>query len=335
MTAASDVYKRQVPYAINGIPFDRFGEPFAIWLKMAADIAYLSSEMDDAERMEMAVAWSSVGVSGLFNASFLTGIDNLIDAIKGKAPGAIAQDYVATQVPFGGLLAFVAGAEDPYKKAYRNADLAQVLNLQADVFGTGLLAKVAARLPGVDTVPMRYDQVMGQPVPLYPGHGTRGLNPLQMAIPVIPRGEPNGDRTWEMVFEMAGQYRESTPKAEKVATAEEKQQFNRAMATVTIDGLTFAQAIRQMYQTPEVQGYLGQKGLASNVRTGIQEQFSKMQSRYRARAEQVLRQQNRSYGLRAAQFDLAEDLGAQNDVQGAQQATRRAMELLNEARGQQ
>jgi hypothetical protein len=324
----------QVPYSIkvgdSWVPFDRFGEPFSLWMKMATDIAHLSSEMDDATRSETAAAWVTVGLTGLYNASFLTGVNDLVEAVRGKNLGAIGQNVVATQTPFGGLLAFIRGAVDPYRSDYYNGDLAEVLFLQADIFGNGLLGKMANRIPGAGTAPQMIDQVVGQPVPLYPGHGRNGLNPLQMAVPVFPRGEPSGDRTWDLIYKIQPRYVESKSAADEVLSPQERQEWNGTMARATINGLTFAQWIQRFASRADVQAYMGDKALtAEGVRTAIDAEFSAMKGRYRDRADQLYFQGNASARGRAMLLDAADQSYKRNNVEEGQRLKREAQELLS------
>ena len=323
----------RVPYGIRtpfgDVPFDRFGEPFALFLKMTADVAHLSSEMDDLEREEVATAWLSVGLGGLYNASFLQGVEDLVKVMKGEDLGVVGQNLVATQMPFGSFLAFVEGQINPYQKMYRNTDFASMLSAQSDIFGNGILGKIASRIPGVGGAPMRIDQVTGQPVPLYPGHGRHGLNVLQSSVPVMPRGEPNGDMTWENIRRVRGKYVESKSSIDEVMTPKERQQWNATNASVTLNGLTFAQWVNRFASRRDVAASTGRGIVNDDQRTGIEMEFDAMKTRYKQAADEAYFRINPSANRRASLLEASRDSFGANDVEGARQYKGKAQELMS------
>ena len=49
--------------------------------------------------------------------------------------------------------------------------------------GEGVFGKLLNRIPGVETQPLLVDQITGEYVPIVPGTGPNGLNPLMQAVP--------------------------------------------------------------------------------------------------------------------------------------------------------
>ena len=95
-----------------------------------------------------------------------------------------------------------------------------------------------------------------------------GLNPLQLAIPFMLRGQKSSDDTWQKIFEISGRYREWRPKMEVTQT--ERQSMNKLMGTVRIDGLTYSAGGESFLRRPDVQRYIKNRGAAlSDETTGI------------------------------------------------------------------
>ena len=256
-----------VPYSLRvgdqAIPFDRFGEPMAIVMRMFADLGMYSAYMTAEDQEEVFSGMVSIAASGLYQASFLQGIEALVklgQEDSDYALGAAFQNYAATQTPFGGLLAFVDRVQDPYKAAYQGASFAEVLRVHEDTFGTGIFGKLANRIPGAGSAPQLVDQLTGNPVPIVPGVGPGGLNPLQMAIPLFPRNN-RGDEVWKAVFDISGSYMERRPSEVKL-TAKEQQQLNGYMASSRVNGQTLAQRILALRRRADVQQYVANKGAA-------------------------------------------------------------------------
>lgn len=313
----------RTPYSVmtpfGAMPFDRFGEPLAVVMRMVADVAQYSGEISEAEKDEAMYTIAGIAVSGLYQASFLKGVDDLMGAMFGDTDTGVlkaraVQNYVSTQTPFGSLLNFVDKAVDPYRKAYAGASFAEVMRVHEDALGTGLLARFADRLPGVSTAPNLIDQVTGKPVPVYPGVGSAGLNPFQMAIPFLPRGERSADQTWTKVFQIMGTYTEARPQGMRL-TNEEQQQLNREMATLRLNGKTFAEWIDSFYSSAEVQAYVRNKnGALTELRDGVEAEFSKVKSQYMNQALDNLAMRNTSLLQRLSYLETARDKARKNDL---------------------
>ncbi len=313
----------RTPYSVmtpfGAMPFDRFGEPLAVVMRMVADVAQYSGEISDVEKDEAMYTIAGIAVSGLYQASFLKGVDDLMGAMFGDTDTGVlkaraVQNYVSTQTPFGSLLNFVDKAADPYRKAYAGASFAEVMRVHEDSLGTGLLARFADRLPGVSTAPNLIDQVTGKPVPVYPGVGTTGLNPFQMAIPFLPRGERSADQTWTKIFQIMGTYTEARPQGMRL-TNEEQQQLNREMATLRLNGLTFAEWIDRFHGSAEVQSYIRNKnGALTPLRDGVEAEFSKVKSQYMNQALSNLAMRNTNLLQRMSFLETARNKARSNDL---------------------
>ena len=266
------------------IPFDRLGEPVSIFLRMVTDVASYSSYMSAQEKDASMAMVVGVGVTGLYQASFMKGINDLIDAAfndneDGVLKVRAIENYARTQLPFGSLLNYIDKIDDPYRQAYDNATFEDVMKVHEGGLGI-ILKKVAERVPGVGNSEPLIDQVTGEQIPVYPGGGPMGLNPLQMAIPFAPRGVKSADQTWSRVMQIMGSYREARPSNLQL-TQNEQQALNRRMAEVRIDGLRFSEWINRFYNRADVQGLVEQAGgVLPEGRLGIRNEFNAMKRRY-------------------------------------------------------
>ena len=279
-----------VPYSLRigdtAIPLDRLGEPMSIFLRMMADIGMYSGYMTEQEK-EMNVAYAvSLGAAGLFDASFLKGIDNLLRVARSTGDGEAfdfelgrgVQNYIATQTPFGGLLAFADRVVDPYKSAYEGATFTEMLKFGEIELGRGFFGKLVNKIPGVGDTPMLIDQITGEPVPIVPGTGKNGLNPLNQAIPFMPRNSP-ADEVWKAVMDIDGSYTEKSFGSDFKLTAQEQQVFNRTMAGLVINGQTLQQRILEFRNRPEVDEFVRKNGVTLNS-ARIQKEFRNMIREY-------------------------------------------------------
>lgn len=331
----------KAPYSINiggySIPFDRFGEPVAIVLRMAADMGMYSSWVEQTAQEEWMAGLAGIMASGLYQASFLKGINDVVDLITDPQAfstrgGRAVQNYVSAFTPFGGLLNYVDKVDDPYKAVYDGASFDEVMRVHEDTFGTGIFAKIADRFPGYGGHPTLIDQLTGQPVPAYPGGGPSGLNPLQMAVPFLPRGHKQGDKVWEAVYKIKGSYRELTPTNVKL-TAAEQQKLNAEMAKVAVGGRTVAQRIMDFYNRADVQTYVNNRGAAfTSVRTKIETELDSILREHHQLALRNLRARTPALEQRFQLNDGMRDAAAASDFRRAQEFKQRMDELFREAK---
>ena len=282
--------RANVPYSIKVgdtfIPFDRWPEPVATFMRMAADLGGASAYMTQEERDGAFGTLTGVAAAGLYNSSMLRGLDQLISTIKSPGEfnqrmGANVQYWFATQTPLGGLMAYVDQAEDPYRSAYQESGLQYMLDFE-EIFGRGVLGKVAERFPGGSSVrPVQIDQIYGQPVPVSPGFGPTGLNPLLKAIPFLPRQLDNsGDEAWTAVLEMTGGWREYSPSNVEL-TVGQQQELNKDMGTRKIGGKTLAQRLMDLRRRSDVDSYVQSNGSAPpETGTGIANEVKELRSQY-------------------------------------------------------
>lgn len=328
-----------IPYSIdlggnNRVSFDRFGEPISILMRMYADFGMYSGWMSQTEQDEVQAGMVGIALSGLYQASFLTGVDRLVRAIQDpEYSGARAvQSWWATQTPFGGLLAFVERSVDPFKSAYEGSTFSDVMRVHEDAFGTGMFGQMANRLPGVGSAPQLVDQLTGKPVPIVPGVGKTGLNPLQMAIPVMPRNSP-ADAVWQAVFDIKGAYTEVKPRDAGEVTQPEQQRFNGYMAESRVGGRTLGQRILAFRRRPDVQRFVDEKGSAlSGTKTKIELEFAKLISEHKSIAIQQLLISDKGYQERAMVKASSDVFKRENRIQDAREMDTKLEELYQRAR---
>ena len=328
-----------IPYSIdlggnNRVSFDRFGEPISILMRMYADFGMYSGWMSQTEQDEVQAGMVGIALSGLYQASFLTGVDRLVRGVQDiEYSGARAvQSWWATQTPFGGLLAFVERSVDPFKSAYEGSSFSDVMRVHEDAFGTGMFGQMANRLPGVGSAPQLVDQLTGKPVPIVPGVGKTGLNPLQMAIPVMPRNSP-ADAVWQAVFDIKGAYTEVKPRDAGEVTQPEQQRFNGYMAESRVGGRTLAQRILAFRRRPDVQRFVDEKGSAlSGTKTKIELEFAKLISEHKSIAIQRLLASDKGYQERAMVKASSDVFKRENRIQDAREMDTKLEELYQRAR---
>jgi len=326
-----------VPYSINignqAIPFDRFGEPIAIALRMFSDLGMYAAYMDQTEQEEVFSGMVSIAASGLYQASFLQGVETLLKVGQEDsdyALGQAVQNYAATQTPFGGFLAYVDRVTDPYKGAYQGASFAEVMKVHEDTFGTGIFGKLANRIPGLGTAPQLIDQLTGRPVPVVPGVGPGGLNPLQMAIPLMPRNNST-DAVWQTVWDIKGSYIEKTPQY-KLAP-KEQQQLNGLMASNLVGGKTLQQRIMEYRRRADVEQYIANRGAAvPGVAFGIEKGLNKIIDEHYSQALNQLLASNSDVMLRARLQDAKTMAANNNDIDAARSVGEQLDDLYQRAR---
>lgn len=328
-----------VPYSIEvggkRIAFDRFGEPIAVTLRMFSDLGMYAAYMDQTEQEEVFSGMVSIAASGLYQASFLQGVETLLKVGQEDsdyALGAAIQNYAATQTPFGGLLSFVDRVQDPYKGAYEGASFAEVMKVHEDTFGTGIFGKLANKIPGLGTAPQLVDQLTGEPIPVVPGIGPGGLNPLQMAIPIMPRNS-RADEVWQTVWDVKGSYIEKSPKGKYKLTAKEQQQLNGYMANATVGGKTLRERIMEFRARPDVSQYIGRKGAAvPGVAFGIERDLNRIIDEHYDQALNQLLSSNPDVAMRERLYQAKGQAALNNDIDGANQAGSELDALYQRAR---
>jgi len=278
----------RTPYSITTpfgqIPFERLGEPISIFLRMVTDVASYSSYMSTQEKDASMAMIVGIGTTGLYQASFLKGVNDLIDAMFNDNDDGIRkvkaiENYARTQLPFGSLLNYVDKIDNPYKQAYDNATFEDVMKVHEGGLGI-ILQKVMDRIPGVGEDQPLIDQITGEQIPIYPGGGPMGLNPLQMAVPFAPRGVKSADQTWSRVNQIMGAYREARPTNLKL-TQNEQQELNLRMSKERINGLTFKEWINNFYSRADVQALVKEAGgVLPEGRLGIRNEFNNMKRKY-------------------------------------------------------
>jgi hypothetical protein len=332
----------RIPYSIRvgdtNIPFDRFGEPISIVLRMVADAGMYSSYVDYSSQEEWMAGIAGIMASGLYQASFLRGIDDLMSlltdpdmATGGKRASRAVQNWVATQTPFGGLLNYVRQVEDPYRRAYGGATFIEAMRVHEDTYGS-IFGRLIDRLPGVGKAPIMVDQVTARPVPIMPGGGPTGVNPLQMAIPFLPRGGDAEDGAWSVIFNVKGSYREKRPSGIKLTNAEQ-QELNKLMGESTIGGRTLEQAIIRFGRRADVQNFMRNKAaLKSDEKAAIEDDLDEIVNDYYQAAWMEMLQRNSSVARRYLLSGAKRDRLSQNDLAGAEQVESEIDQLFRLAR---
>lgn len=334
----------RVPYSIKigdiSIPFDRFGEPMAIVMRMAADIGMLSSWATQTEQDDMMGAYTGIVTSGLYNATFLTGVQQLTDLMNPKSGagtlderlGKGAQNYVAALTPFGGMLNYLDKSIDPYRHIYGSEGISKIFSAHENAMGRGVFGKVADRIPGIGNTPVLIDQLTGRPIPVMIGNGPEGLNPLQMAVPFLPRGYTDADSVWKMAYDINPRYNEKQPGADDVKlTLAEQQQVNAEMAKVVIGGKTVADAVRQFHSRSDVQEYIrAKRGLYTSIRVDIEDDFDAILNKYfQVALDNVVARSPSMIERRALGLDNRRRK-AMNDPEGVNQNLKRIVDLMRQ-----
>lgn len=322
---------KNIPYAIDvggdtWIPIGRLGEPFATPLRMIADVAAYSGFMTRTEQDAANAAIIGMMAGGIFEGSFLKGLDSLMSIIRGAAQGGNAfeyetgravQNYVATQMPFSSLLAQADRMNNPYKAAYEGTTFSEMAKFWEVEQGKGIFGKLLNRLPGYEGTPELIDQVTGLPVPITPGVGPEGINPLLQAIPFWPR-QSAADPVWDAVFAITGSYNEISLGERLKPTRQEQQEFNGRMAAVKIDGMTLAEAVMKFRQEPDVVEYVEKSGVTLK-NSGIKKAFKKLLSSYAKRARDQMLRDNPNLQQRAL---LNSAIGSAQDANNVEEVKR-------------
>ena len=329
-----------VPYSLDmgdgvKIPLGRLGEPFATGLRMVADLGYYSGFMERQEQDREFGQMIGLFTAGLYEASFLTGVNNLMRIASAGSEidyelGRGVQNYFATQTPFGSLLAQVDRMQNPYKAAYEGATFSEMMNFAEVELGQGVFGKMLNKFPGFEGQPPLVDQVTGQKVPITPGVGPNGMNPLLQAIPFFPR-QTNADPVWQAVFDIQGSYSQKNLPADLLPTADEQQQFNGIMAETRIDGKTLAEAIVEFRNLPEVQEYVAKSGVVLKG-SEINRQFNRILTAYASRAKNVLLNNSPNLSERASLVEAANYAERSGNGEQYQQLNKQIEALVSRAK---
>lgn len=324
----------KIPYSIKigdqNFSFERFPEPFAMMLRIAADVGEYSSYMTQQEQDASMAVLAGIFATGLYNASFLTGVENFAEAMldddsEGTKKLKMAQGYAETFTPFGGLLKFARTQTNPYR--VETARGATSFNddpgmaLMEDILGTGLFARIAARIPGFGGNAAIVDQVTGQKVLSHPGMGPNGMNPLQIAAPILPRGI-QGDEVWDRIWKIRGRWNQQTISNVRL-NPYEQQRYNELMGEVKLGGRTLEQAIMDFSRRRDVQEHMeskatfNRKAVKVGKRTEIESEFDKIVQRYGSAAEQLLVGENPDVAARQRLDLQIEALIQRGDAEGA------------------
>ena len=283
----SDVYQIRVGDTI--LPMSQLGEPFNTIAKIAIDIAEGSAYMRAEEQDNLMAFAVGMAVSGLTNASFLTGVNTLMDTLVtpdnagGKFTKA-AQQAAKVYTPFGALANYVDTIQDPYREAPSGSGVTPIWGdggTWDQVFGA-FMAPIRARIPGMsENLPVAHDPIFGQPVPITPGVGTSGSDFLQLTVPFMPRGLADADPVWEKVHQAAPNFRAPMPEGAPELTQFEIQKLNQRAATFRIGGKTMGQAIGEYLSRPEVEEVLAPLGTSHLVDKAVKAQVTKIAKDYR------------------------------------------------------
>ena len=331
-----------VPYSIdvgNGvrIPLAKLGEPFATPLRMIADLGMYSGFMDRTQQDKNFAQIIGIMAAGVFEASFLQGLDNLMTIIRSGAEGNVdyelgrgVQNFVATQMPFGSLLAFADRVNNPYRAAYEGATFSEMLNFAEIEMGRGVFGKLVNKIPGVETQPQLIDQITGEPVPIVPGTGEFGMNPLLQAVPFFPR-QSSADPVWDAIYAIQGSYTEKGLGDAIKPTTTEQQAFNKLMSQTKINGKTVAQAILEFRRRPDVIEYLSKSGVTVN-NTGIKKEFNMLLTMYRNRARNLMITGSANLSERASTVEAINYAKRTNDLDSVKALEAQLDELVARAK---
>ena len=333
-----------VPYSLDvgggiRIPLGRLGEPFATPLRMIADYGMYSGYLDRTQQDRTFAEIASLMSGGIFEASFLSGLDDfmrIVQSFNGDGDalnyelGRGAQNWVATQTPFGGLLGFVDRLNNPYKAAYEGATFTEMARFWEVELGKSVFGKAANKIPGVETNPLLVDQITGKPVPIVPGFGPQGMNPLMQAVPFFPR-QNNADVVWDAIYEIQGSYTQKSLSAGLKPTEQEQQQFNELMSSVKINGKTVAQAILEFRRRADVIEYIAKSGVTMQ-NSGIKSEFNKLLNRYRNRAQNWMLANNPNLMARRNTEEAMNYAASVNDIATVKELELQLEELVQRAR---
>jgi hypothetical protein len=312
------------------IPMSQLGEPFNTIAKIAIDIAEVSGYMKSEEQDDMMALAAGIAVSGLTNASFLTGVNQLVETLvspdgTGDKFTALGQQMAKVYTPFGALLNYVDTIQDPYREIYRGNRLKPIWGDDGDWAQTigGLLAPIRARIPGAgDNLPVLHDPIFGEPVPVSPGIGLQGTDLLQLTVPFFPRGLAEADPLWEKIHQSIPKFQAPMPSGSPELTQQELQKMNKRTKTYKIDGKTLAQALGAYYDQPEVAATLKALGTTHLVDETVKGQVMEITRQYREKIFSEMLQEDPVLLERQAKLkQLTELKRVQGQAEGVQRLT--------------
>ena len=323
------------------IPYDRFGEPLSIALRMMADYGQLTAFIPQNEKDNLFAAYVGTFTTGLYNASFMQNLGDFIDLIgaeRSEQDRLLTQNvrnYVASFTPMAGLLGFIERQEDPYKVARGRATTADLFIGMENQAELGILSTAASRFPG-NELPPRIDQLLGEPVPMYPGMGPEGLSYLEGAVPFWPREADKANPAAFAWQQMVGSYTDYKPGATKL-TINEQMELNRRMGKIVIGGKTFSQRVMEVYSRPEVQAFIKEKGTVyGKVDSPVAQELNKIRLQYGKAAFSSMQFEsvNDPAGIvqRIALKDAKKTAIKEGRLQEAEQMGQQLDELYNRAR---
>mgnify|MGYP003110071578 CR=1 FL=1 len=314
------------------LPIEKFPEPVATLMRIAADVGAASAYMTQEEKDNAFMTLVAVSATGLYNSSALTGFDRLFAMLRDEADfdtkmAGNVQYWFATQTPMAGMMSYLNKQVDPYARAYQTTNTKYLLNFE-ELFGRGILGKVADRFPGgSDVKPVQVDQLYGEPVPITPGVGPEGMNPLGDAIPFLPRKGPK-DAAWQAVWEMAGSWSDYSPNTVEL-TVGEQQKLNAIMGKLRIRGKTLSQAIMELRRRPEVETMVTQRGLAAPAaESGAARELAKLRTTYGKAALAAMMRDNVDLQRRAALTGQLKEEQRSNNMQAAESTSQQLRQLL-------
>ena len=226
-------------------------------------------------------------------------------------------------------MSYVDQIEDPYRSAYQESGLQYMLDFE-EIFGRGVLGKVAERFPGGSSVrPVQIDQIYGQPVPVSPGFGPNGLNPLFKAIPFLPRTlKGPHDEAWKAVLDMTGGWDEYSPNGVELSVGQQ-QLLNQSMGTRKIGGKTLAQRLMELRSRPDVEEYVRANGSKPpETGTGISNEVSELRSEYGQAAFQEMLSSDVTLRQQQALQTQLKQYKKDNNVKGVRTVSQQLQQLL-------
>lgn len=322
------------------IPLERFGEPLALAMKIMADLgthhAFIPQKQKDAAQG----AWAGIIATGLFNSSFLVGLNDLIDVAitedaqeRDRLLGRTVRNYAATFTPFGGFLSMVERANDPYKAAMEKLTISDLFVGLDDQINLGVLANAAKRIPGNET-PVQVDQFLGEPIPIYPGVGPEGWAWASVAIPMWPRKVDQENPAAQQWLKMVGAYTEYEPRIRNLRLTEiEQQELNKRMANLQINGKLFREVVNEQYNTVEAQNWIKTKGITYGaVNSPFAIYLNKMRSKYGKAAFSSMLQDSEELRTRAAMAEQLKSFEKEGRIEESNQMRSDLEQLYQRAR---